>query len=50
MYLVDPLEQGPAPLGRDAVAVEGVLVTLGCLHVREDVSRGLVSKNKLSVK
>ena len=37
-HLVDPLQQSSTSFGGDAVAVEGVLVTLRCLHVREDVS------------
>jgi len=47
-YLVDPLEQCSTPLGSDAVAVERVLVTLGRLHVREDVGRRLVVSKKNS--
>ena len=40
-YLVDPLEERPAALGRDVVALEGVVVPIRGLHVREDVSRRL---------
>ena len=46
-YLVDPLEERPAALGRDVVALEGVMVALRRLHVREDVSGRLQENNTM---
>ena len=43
--LVNPLQERPAALGRDVVALEGVSVALGRLHVGEDVSGRLKEKS-----
>ena len=39
--LVNPLQERPAALGRDVVALVRVTVAVARLHVREDVSRRL---------
>ena len=45
---VYPLEECPASLGGGGVALQGVLVSLCCLHVGEDVGRGLVEGGHLA--
>ena len=46
--LVNPLEERPAALGRDVVALEGVSVAVGRLHVGEDVSGRLREEKSIA--
>ena len=45
--LVEPLEEGPAPLGGDGVALQGMGVAVHGLHVGENVGGGLMERMEM---